>query len=274
MEKKVLEQFTPINKGATVTRLKDKVALVTGAGSGIGEAIAVRFADEGAKVVVNYHPGGKHSGQEVADRVTKSGGAAIAIAANVDNRAEVEAMVQQSVAKFGRLDILVSNAGLEIKRPFLEVTDEEWHKVLSVNLFGAFLVSQAAARQMVKQGQGGKLVFISSVHEDIPFPEYTSYCASKGALRMMTRNLAMELAPHKINANNVAPGAIATPINQAVLDDPATKKAALAEIPWGRFGRPDEVASVAVFLASAESDYITGSTYYIDGGLTQQVTKY
>jgi glucose 1-dehydrogenase len=255
-------------------RLKDKVALVTGAASGIGRAIAERFAAEGARVVVNYRPGGKHSGTEVQQAIAGRGQTALAIAASVDRRNEVESMVEQTVAKFGRLDIAVNNAGIEIKKPFVEVSDDEWNKVLGVNLYGAFLVTQAAARQMVKQGQGGKLVFISSVHEDIPFPGYTSYCASKGAIRMMMRNLAMELAPHKINVNNIAPGAIATPINQQVLDDPQAKKAALAEIPWGRFGTPEEVASVAVFLASAESDYVTGSTYYVDGGLTQQVTKY
>jgi glucose 1-dehydrogenase len=255
-------------------RLKDKVALVTGAGSGIGEAIAVRFAAEGAKVVVNYHRGGTHSGEDVARKIAAAKGNAIAIAAGVDVRGDVEKMIQEIVAKFGRLDIAVNNAGLEIKRPFLEVTDEEWNKVMDVNLYGSFLVSQAAARQMVKQGQGGKLIFISSVHEDVPFPEYTAYCASKGGLRMMMRNLAMELAPHKINANNIAPGAIATPINRKVLDDPEASKNALEEIPWGRFGKPEEVASVAVFLASAEADYVTGSTYYVDGGLTQHVTKY
>jgi len=255
-------------------RLKDKVALVTGAGSGIGKAIAERFAAEGAKVVVNYHAGGKHSGTDVADAITKSGGTAVAIAAEVNERADVETMIRQTVEKFGRLDIAVSNAGIEIKRPFLEVTDEEWHKVIDVNLNGSFLVSQIAARQMVRQGQGGKLILISSVHEDIPFAQYTAYCASKGALRMMMRNLALELAPHKINANNIAPGAIATPINQAVLQDKEALKNALEEIPWGRFGKPEEVASVAVFLASDEADYVTGSTYYIDGGLTQHVTKY
>jgi glucose 1-dehydrogenase len=255
-------------------RLKDKVALITGAGSGIGKAIAIRFAAEGAKVVVNYHSSGKHNGAEVADEILKAKGSAIAIAAEVNKRPDVEAMVEEVVTKFGRLDIVVNDAGLEIKKPFLDVTDEEWNKVLSVNLYGSFLVSQIGARQMVKQGKGGKLIFISSVHEDIPFPEYTAYCASKGALRMMMRNLAMELAPHKINANNIAPGAIATPINQKVIDDPAATKAALEEIPWGRFGKPEEVASVAVFLASEESDYVTGSTYYVDGGLTQQVTKY
>lgn len=255
-------------------RFKGKVALVTGAGSGIGQAIAERFAAEGAHVVVNYHPGGKHSGAEVAAGIAKRSQSAIAIAANVDVRAEVEAMISQAVAKFGSLDIAVNNAGIEINRPFLEVPDDEWHKVLSVNLYGAFLVTQAAARQMVKQKRGGRILFVSSVHEDIPFGGYTSYCASKGAVRMMMRNLAIELAPHKINVNNIAPGAIATPINQKVLDDPTAKKAALEEIPWGRFGKPEEVAGVAAFLASDDAAYVTGSTYFIDGGLTQQVTKY
>jgi len=255
-------------------RLKDKVALITGAGSGIGKAIAIRFAAEGARVVINYHRGGKHTGEDVVQEIASQNGVAIAIAAEVNQRNEVEIMVQETVNKFGRLDIAVCNAGVEIKKPFLEVTDDEWNKVISVNLYGSFLVSQIAARQMVKQGQGGKLIFISSVHEDIPFAQYTAYCASKGALRMMMRNLALELAEHKINANNIAPGAISTPINQAVLDDTEAMENALSEIPWGRFGKPEEVASVAVFLASDEADYVTGSTYYIDGGMTQQVTKY
>jgi len=255
-------------------RLKDKVALVTGAGSGIGKAIAIRFAAEGARVVVNYHRGGTHSGADVQTEIERAKGNAIAIAGDVNQRSEMEAMVQEIVRKFGRLDLAVCNAGIEINRPFLEVTDEEWNKVIGVNLYGSFVVSQIAARQMVKQGSGGKLIFISSVHEDIPFPGYTAYCASKGGVRMMMRNLAMELAPHKINVNNIAPGAIATPINESVLKDPEATKNALEEIPWGRFGKPEEVASVALFLASSEADYVTGSTYYVDGGLTQQVTKY
>jgi glucose 1-dehydrogenase len=255
-------------------RLKDKVAVITGAGSGIGKAIAARFAADGAKVVVNYHKGGRHSGADVAEEINRAKGTAIAIAAEVNERAEVQAMIDQTVSKFGRLDIAVSNAGVEIKKPYIEITDDEWNKVVSVNLYGAFLLSQIAARQMVKQGQGGKLIFISSVHEDIPFAQYASYCASKGGIRMLMRNLALELAPHKINANNIAPGAIATPINESVLKDPEAMKLALEEIPWGRFGQPEEVANVAAFLASAEADYVTGSTYYIDGGLTQQVTKY
>jgi len=255
-------------------RLQDKVALVTGASSGIGKAIATRFAAEGAHVVVNYRPGGQPE-TEVAQSVAKSfGPTSIAIPADVSNREDVERMMQRALGEFGRIDIAVNNAGIEIKKPFLEVTDEEWNKVIAVNLFGSYLVTQVAARQMVKQGEGGKLIFISSVHEDIPFPDYTAYCASKGGVRMMMRNLAIELAPYRINVNNIAPGAIATPINQAVLDDPTASKNAVSEIPWGRFGRPEEVAAVAVFLASDEAEYVTGSTYYVDGGLTQQVTIY
>jgi len=254
-------------------RLQGKVALVTGANSGIGQAIAARFAAEGANVAVNYLPGGQRQADaeaEAAGFATKS----IAVAGDVSRREDVERMVAETVGAFGRLDIAVNNAGIEIKRPFLEATDEEWNRVLGVNLFGAFLVSQVAARQMVKQGGGGKLVNVSSVHEDIPFPGYTAYCASKGGMRMLMRNLAMELAPYKINVNNIAPGAIATPINQSVLDDPQASKNAISEIPWGRFGKPEEVAAVAVFLASDDSEYVTGSTYYVDGGLSQQVTKY
>jgi glucose 1-dehydrogenase len=254
-------------------RLQDKVAFVTGANSGIGKAIATRFAAEGAHVAVNYLPGGTR--QTDAEAVVAAfGTAGIAVGGDVSKREDVERMIGETVVRFGRLDIAVNNAGIEIKRPFLEVTDDEWNRVLSVNLYGAFVVSQTAARQMVKQGSGGKLVNISSVHEDIPFSEYTAYCASKGGMRMMMRNLAIELAPYKINVNNIAPGAIATPINQAVLNDPQASKNAISEIPWGRFGKPEEVASVAVFLASDEAEYVTGSTYYVDGGLTQQVTLY
>jgi glucose 1-dehydrogenase len=254
-------------------RLKDRAALITGASRGIGRAIAERFAKEGARVAVNYLPRGHNEDEarEVLDSLNTPG---MIVAGDVSQRRDVERMVAEVTANFGRLDIVVCNAGIELKKPFLEVTDEEWNRVLSVNLYGSFVVSQVAARQMAKQGGGGKLIFISSVHEDIPFPEYASYCASKGGVRMLMRNLAIELAPYKINVNNIAPGAIATPINQAVLDDPHAKTAAITEIPWGRFGRPEEVAAVAVFLASEEAEYVTGSTYYVDGGLTQQVTLY
>jgi len=254
-------------------RLKDKVAIVTGANSGIGKAIAVRFAQEGAHVAINFRGNAGHE-QEVAELVESLPTRGIGVPGDVSKRADMEQAVERTLTEFGRLDIVVSNAGIEINKPFLDVSDDDWNKVLNVNLNGAFLISQIGARQMVKQGAGGKLIFVSSVHEDIPFPGYSAYCASKGAIRMFMRNIAMELAEHKINCNNIAPGAIATPINQKVLDDPEAKKNAISEIPWGRFGKPEEVASVAVFLASDESEYVTGSTYYVDGGLTQQVTKY
>jgi glucose 1-dehydrogenase len=252
-------------------RLKDKVALITGAGSGIGKAIAQRFAAEGARVAINILPGGPHSEDEARQGLEQFD--PLIVPADVSKRPDVEAMVAATVKKFGRLDILVCSAGIEIKKPFLESTDDEWNKVLGVNLYGSFVAGQVAARQMAMQG-GGKIIFISSVHEDIPFPDFAPYCASKGALRMLMRNMALDLADKKINVNNIAPGAIATPINQKTLQDPVAKKNAIGEIPWGRFGEPGEVASVALFLASDDSNYVTGSTYYVDGGLTQQVTRY
>ncbi len=255
-------------------RLPNKVALVTGASSGIGQAIATRFAQEGAHVVINYRPGSAREETAANEMAASFTPKAIAVAADVSQRAEVERMMEATLAAFGRLDIAVCNAGVCPEQPFLETTDEHWNLVLGVNLYGAFVTSQLAARQMVKQGEGSKIIFTSSVHEDIPYPRYTAYCASKGGLRLMMRNIAIELAPHKINVNNIAPGAIITPMNQAVLDDPAELAKANREIPWGRFGKPEEVAAVALFLASDEASYVTGSTYFVDGGLTHQVTAY
>ncbi len=254
-------------------RLNGKVALVTGANSGIGQAIAKRFAVEGAHVAVNYLAGGNRD-EAARDTVASLATEGIGVPADVSKRGEVEAMLNSILAKFGKIDIVVNNAGVEVKKPFVEITDEDWAFVLGVNLTGAFLVAQTAVREMLKQGSGGKVINISSVHEDVPFPGYAPYCTSKGGMRMLMRNMALELASKGINVNNIAPGAIATPINQAVLNDPVASANAVSEIPWGRFGKPEDVASVAVFLASDEAVYVTGSTYYIDGGLVQQVTKY
>jgi glucose 1-dehydrogenase len=254
-------------------RLQNKVVLVTGATSGIGKAIAQRFAAEGAHVAINYRAHGDH--EEQADEMLRTfPQRGITAPADVSKRADVEGMIAHVNDAFGRLDILVNNAGIEIGKPFLEISDDDWNRVIAVDLFGPFVVSQVAARLMVERGAGGKIINISSVHEDIPFPNFAAYCASKGGLRMLMRTLALELAPHRININNIAPGAIATPINEHTLTDPQSKRNATAEIPWGRFGTPEEVAAVALFLASDESAYVTGSTYYVDGGMTQQVTRY
>jgi glucose 1-dehydrogenase len=252
-------------------RLLGKVIIVTGAVGGIGQALCRRFAREGAHVVVNCLSKDLAEAEKFAADLETP---ALALAADVSRRIEVEAMVTTAVERFGRLDVAVNNAGIETRAPFLEITEEAWRKVLGVNLDAAFFLAQAAARRMMEQGGGGRLINISSVHEDIPFEGFTSYCVSKGGVRMLMRNLAIELAPSGITVNNIAPGAIATPMNRAVLENPRDRENALSEIPLGRFGRPNEVASVAVFLASEESSYVTGSTYFVDGGMTQQVTRY
>jgi glucose 1-dehydrogenase len=252
-------------------RLEDKVIIVTGALGGIGRALCTRFASEGARVVVNGLAAQEAAGREFVAKLPTPGLLALA---DVSSRNEVERMVAQAREHFGRLDVAVNNAGIEMKAGFLDATEESWRRVLGVNLDGPYFLCQAAARVMREQGHGGRLINISSVHEDIPFEGYTSYCVSKGGLRMLMRNLAIELAPDCITVNNIAPGAIATPINQRVLDNPEESRNALSEIPLGRFGRPNEVAAVAAFLASDESAYVTGSTYFVDGGMTQQVTRY
>jgi glucose 1-dehydrogenase len=185
---------------------------------------------------------------------------------DVSDAASVESLVAQIVEGFGRLDVLVNNAGIEKSQPLLEVDEASWDRTLAVDLKGPFLCLQAAARRM-KEGGGGSIVNISSVHEDFPFPSYTPYAAAKGGLRMLMRNAAVELAQFGIRVNNIAPGAIATPINAAALADPAKVKRLKEIVPLMRMGKPEEVAEVALFLASDRSSYVTGSTYYVDGGM-------
>ncbi len=250
-------------------KLQGKVAIVTGSASGIGQAIATVFARQGAAVVVDY-VGKPGTADDTLSKIKAIGGKAIAVAADVSNPQQVQAMIDQTVAAFGGLDIFINNAGIEFKHPFLEFPVEQFQKIMAVNLQGPFVCCQAAARQMVKQGRGGRIINISSIHEDLPMPTNAPYCATKGGLRMLTRTIAVELAPHKITVNNIGPGAIFTPIDADVEANKAMEDALMAEIPLGRWGKPEEVANLAVFLASDDAAYMTGSTCFIDGGMLRQ----
>ena len=251
-------------------RLENKVAVVTGSSSGIGAAIALAFAAEGAAVVVNYS---RHedAAQKVLQKIEDAGGKGLVIGADVSDPKEVEAMIQQSVGAFGRLDIMVNNAGMERKMPFLQTPFEVWQETIAVNLTGAWLGCQAAAKQMVAQGEGGRIINVSSVHEDLAMPTNSPYCATKGGVRMLMRTLAVELAPHDITVNNIAPGAIDTPMDAPLKENPDEMKELLSEIPLGRMGKPEEVANLALFLASDDSSYVTGSTLFVDGGMIRHV---
>ena len=247
-------------------RLQGKVAIVTGAASGIGQALSVKFANEGAAVVVDF-VGKPGTADETLQKITAAGGRSVAVQADVSDPVQVQNLIDQAVSTFGRIDILVNNAGIEFKRPFLEFPLDLWQKIMAVDLTGPFLCSQAAARQMVKQGGGGRIINISSVHEDLTMPTNAPYCAAKGGLRMLMRTIAVELAPHQITVNNIGPGAIFTPIDKEVEENAALNEQLMAEIPLGRWGRPEEVAELATYLASDAAGYVTGSTHFIDGGM-------
>lgn len=250
-------------------KLENKVAVVTGAATGIGQAIAVGMAREGAAVAVDY-VGSPETANATVQQIESAGGRALAVAADVSEPEQVASLIQQAVQKFGKLDIVVNNAGIEYKHPFPEFPLDQWNKIIAVNLTGPFLCAQAAAKQMISQGGGGRIINISSIHQDLPMPTNAPYCASKGGLRMLMRTIAVELAPHQITVNNIGPGAIFTPIDADIEANPEMERALMAEIPIGRWGKPEEVAHLAVFLASDDAGYITGSTYYIDGGMLRQ----
>ncbi len=249
--------------------LAGRRAIVTGASSGIGKATAQRLGREGANVCVNYYSGKeKGAADEVVASIERAGpGEAVAVQADVGNETDVERMVAETVTAFGGLDILVNNAGIEKQIPLLETSQQDWERILRTNLTGTFLCLREAGKVMA-DGDGGVIVNMSSVHEFIPWPGFAPYCASKGGVKLLMETAARELAPKNIRVINIAPGAIVTPINKFVLDDPEAKHAVEEEIPIGRMGEPEEIAAVVAWAASGEASYVTGTTIVVDGGMS------
>jgi len=249
-------------------RFQGKVALITGSSSGIGQEIARRLGREGCSVVIDYlsDPG---TAPETKSIIEAGGGKAIMLQADITRMADIQNLIDQAHTQLGGCDILVNNAGVERHAPFLEATEKDYDLVLNTNLKACFFLTQAFCKRLVADKKPGRVINISSVHEDMVFPNFASYCAAKGGMRMLMRDLAMELGPSNITVNNVAPGAINTPINASLLTNKPELNALLNNIPLGRLGTPKDVAGVVAFLASNEGAYVTGSTYFIDGGLSR-----
>ena len=247
-------------------RLAGKTALVTGSSQGVGEAVALRLAEEGADVIVHYrsHPEGA---QSVVERIAKLGRRTVAIQADLSRVTEVQRLIEDGVTQLGPLDIRVNNAGVEKRADFWDFSEADYDFVMDVNLKGVFFTTQAFVRHLLAAKRPGRIINMSSVHEELPFPHFTPYCMSKGGVKMMTRNLAIELAPFGITINSIAPGAVETPINRKLLNDPEKLRALIGNIPLKRLGKSSDIAGVAAFLASSDADYITGTTIVADGGL-------
>jgi glucose 1-dehydrogenase len=248
--------------------LQGKTLVVTGGNSGIGEAIVLAAAAEGANVVIDYvaHP---EETSELRAKIEAAGGRAVGVQADVSKAADLHSMIDTAVTTYGRLDVLVNNAGIETRTGLLDTTEADYDKVMAVNMKSAFFGSQAAAKQFVSQGGGGLILNISSVHEDWPMPGNIAYCVSKGGMRMLTRTAGVELGGHGIRMINIAPGAVSTPINASTEADPAKLNALTNAIPLGRMAQASEIAEVVVFLASGKAGYMTATTVVVDGGITQ-----
>jgi len=247
-------------------RLAGKIAVVTGAGTGIGQGIATRLGAEGAKVVVDY-VGEPAGAQQTLRAIEKAGGAGEMVQADVTRCSDICVLLDTAWQHYGSADILVNNAGVEHKAEYGEIEEADYDRVLNVNLRGPFFLTQDFVRRLRDAKRPGRVINISSVHEDMAFPGFATYCCSKGGMRMLMRDLAVELGPLGITVNNVAPGAISTPINTALLNDKPKLDALLKKIPLGRMGTPEDVAGVVAFLASEDAEYITGATLVVDGGL-------
>ena len=248
--------------------LKDKVAIVTGGNSGIGQAIVLELARQGASIVIDYvaHP---EATSTLEQQIAKLGSQSIGVAADVSKLADLQKLIDAAVSRFGRVDIMVNNAGIETRTSVLDTTESQYDRVLAINLKSAFFGTQIAAKQMIKQGGGGRIINITSVHEDWPMPGNTAYCLAKGGMRMLTRTAGLELAKHNILVVGVGPGAVDTPINLSTMNDPAKLAALNAAIPLGRMARPSEIASVVAFLAGDGATYLTATTIFADGGIMQ-----
>jgi glucose 1-dehydrogenase len=248
--------------------LKGKVAIVTGGNSGIGMAIVLELARQGANIVIDYvvHP---EATEALAQQVRDLGDCAIGVKADVSQVAEVQTLIDTAVKEFGRVDIMVNNAGVETRTSILNTTEAQYDKVLAINLKSAFFGTQLAAQQMLKQGGGGRIINITSVHEDWPMPGNTAYCLSKGGMRMLTRTAGVELAPHNILVVGVGPGAVATPINTSTIQNPELLQKLNNAIPLGRMAQPEEIATVVAFLAGPGASYLTATTLFADGGIMQ-----
>ena len=246
--------------------LKNKVAIVTGGNSGIGQAIVLELARQDARVVIDYvaHP---EAAEALEQKIARLGDQSIGVNADVSKLTDLQKLVDAAVRRFGRLDILVNNAGIETRTSVLDTTEDQYDKVLAINLKSAFFGTQLAAKQMIKQGSGGRIINISSVHEDWPMPGNTAYCVAKGGVRMLTRTAGVELARHNILVIGVGPGAVATPINLSTMKDPAKLAQLDSAIPLGRMARPEEIAGVVGFLAGDGASYVTATTIFADGGI-------